>query len=222
MKKLSIYSVLIATLVLTGCASKETADLKTRLNQKNVIIKEYEAENRALAQENALCRKEKAGMKARVDFLTQVNARKDAALEDLAKSLKAGLGGGTWTTDPDTGALVGDSDVLFAPGSATLTKKGRASIKELAGKFKASKSHYKVVGHTDSTPLKRTKKKWSDNFGLSSARSLAVLRSLEKNGVASKQLSFGGHGQYLPVADNKSKTGRKKNRRVEIYILGAK
>ncbi len=70
-----------------------------------------------------------------------------------------------------------------------------------------------VGGHTNGTP----KHEFCDS--LSRIRAKAVAQYLNKKGVKGSQLKFKGYGKRKPVADNQTKSGRKKNQRVEIKIL---
>ena len=58
------------------------------------------------------------------------------------------------------------------------------------------------------------------NMKLSGRRAAAVKNHLIKEaGVSSSKITAVGHGKADPVADNKTKEGRTKNRRVEVSIL---
>ncbi len=114
------------------------------------------------------------------------------------------------------------SDVTFPSGSSDLSEGGRKSLKALAPLLKGKFAPYqiRVEGHTDSTPLAKTKPKYSDNFGLGSARSLSVVRFMESElAIEPTRLMSASRGQHEPVADDKSETGRRKNRRVEIVVV---
>jgi chemotaxis protein MotB len=114
------------------------------------------------------------------------------------------------------------SDITFSSGEATITKAGKTGIRALlpalTGEFAAYE--IRVVGHTDATPLKRTKAKWGSNRALGQARSRAVVEFLEQElGIAPTRLTTASKGEHAPVADNKSKDGRTKNRRVELIVV---
>ncbi|WP_320007398.1 OmpA family protein [Maridesulfovibrio sp.] len=69
-----------------------------------------------------------------------------------------------------------------------------------------------VGGHTDSTGPE------AYNQGLSERRAKSVADWLAANGVAPKRLQVKGYGESNPKYDNKTKEGRKLNRRVEIDV----
>jgi len=73
---------------------------------------------------------------------------------------------------------------------------------------------YKLVisGHTDNTG------KPEKNLELSVMRAAAAKNYLTSHGIDESRISSNGYGDTIPVADNKTKTGRAKNRRVEFKI----
>ena len=70
-----------------------------------------------------------------------------------------------------------------------------------------------ICGHTDSVG------KQSYNQTLSTIRARRVASYLATQGIVSERLAVAGFGETKPLASNKTKTGRAKNRRVEIEIL---
>jgi len=70
-----------------------------------------------------------------------------------------------------------------------------------------------IRGHTDSTG------KADYNQILSEKRAESVAEYLIKHGISPERLKTRGYGQTKPVADNKTESGRKQNRRVEFYLI---
>ncbi|QSE98221.1 OmpA family protein [Fulvivirga lutea] len=70
-----------------------------------------------------------------------------------------------------------------------------------------------VAGHTDATGPE------SYNLGLSERRANAVASYITKKGIAKERISVKFFGETQPAADNGSREGREKNRRVEFKIL---
>lgn len=146
------------------------------------------------------------------------------AIHDIADQIKRDLGNkGTVAVTKDGNIdITLESDVTFAPGSAEISEAGKKSIRSLSSLLKGQFAPYqvRVEGHTDSTPLKRTAPQFKDNFGLGSARSLAVVRFMESDmAIEPSRLMSASRGQHEPVADDKSESGRRKNRRVEIVVV---
>ena len=73
--------------------------------------------------------------------------------------------------------------------------------------------HVQVDGHTDNVGNPEANRK------LSQERADAVVKYLvEKKNVDAKRLSAKGFGDSQPIADNKSKKGQAKNRRVDFTV----
>ncbi|SNB45552.1 OmpA family protein [Geobacter sp. DSM 9736] len=73
--------------------------------------------------------------------------------------------------------------------------------------------HVQVDGHTDNVGRPEA------NLKLSQERAEAVVSYLvEKKGVEAKRLSAKGFGDTQPIADNKTKKGQAKNRRVDFTV----
>lgn len=119
----------------------------------------------------------------------------------------------------DTGGIVLESGVLFAPGRATLKASGRKCLDGLIAELKKTYPDKKVrvEGHTDATPIKRSKHE--SNWALSAKRALAVLHYLESKGILSSQLSFAGYGPHKPIESGKGKKALARNRRVEVLLV---
>lgn len=74
-----------------------------------------------------------------------------------------------------------------------------------------------IEGHTDNVPMRSAK--YANNNELSSARALSVFDYLvDHTTLDPKDIKHSGRGEYVPIADNDTESGRAKNRRVEIRI----
>ena len=114
-----------------------------------------------------------------------------------------------------------ESEVLFKPGSATLSASAKASLNKAVAVIKDRFPGYdvRVVGHTDDQKISRAKHEWNDNWDLSAGRAREVLLYLEGRGVPAKSLGLAGYGDQRPVAPNSTDASRSKNRRVEIVVI---
>lgn len=101
----------------------------------------------------------------------------------------------------------------FASGSTTIAAGSEAEI-ERAAKILREHAELKgvVEGHTD------TAGNAAKNTRLSQERAEAVKAALEKAGAHEGQLTAKGFGSGRPVASNKTKEGRAKNRRVVLSL----
>lgn len=101
----------------------------------------------------------------------------------------------------------------FAEGSAILDNKAQADIERVVAFLQA---HGRLQGHTTLVGLGDPKSEPERAALLSRLRALAVGRELARHGVTLYQVL--GLGDQLPVADNRVDTGRKRNRRVEVWL----
>lgn len=110
-------------------------------------------------------------------------------------------------------ALAGKA-IEFEVSSATLTPRGMKVLDELVPIIQSDKDlKLEIGGHTD-------------NYGdpkfnqlISHARAVAVAQYLASKGVDGRRLVSKGYGESKPIASNKTKDGRKQNRRVTFEAL---
>ncbi len=111
--------------------------------------------------------------------------------------------------------------LLFPVGSSELSKGGKRVLARIARGLKKRPGVSLIVsGHSDDMPIKsRLKKTFLTNWELSSARALAVIHEMMKNGFEGERLQAQAFGPYRPRASNKTAKGRAKNRRIELEIV---
>nr|WP_319565639.1 OmpA family protein [uncultured Rhodoferax sp.] len=109
------------------------------------------------------------------------------------------------------------ADAFFDFDKAVLKPEGKAKLDDLVGKVKDINLEVIIaVGHTDSVGTDAYNQK------LSVKRSEAVKAYLVSKGIEKNRVYTEGKGESQPVADNKTKEGRSKNRRVEIEVVGTR
>lgn len=111
-------------------------------------------------------------------------------------------------------------NVVFEPASSIIKKGAYSAVEEVASLIKTKFPNHliRVEGHTDNLPMKSMI--YPSNWELSSARAAAIVRYMsEKFNIPENRFSVVGYSDSRPVASNKTKKGREKNRRVEIVIL---
>ena len=109
------------------------------------------------------------------------------------------------------------ADAFFDFDKAVLKPEGKAKLDDLASKIKGINLEVIIaVGHTDSVGSDAYNQK------LSVRRSEAVKAYLVSKGIEKNRVYTEGKGEKQPVADNKTKEGRAKNRRVEIEVVGTR
>jgi len=108
-----------------------------------------------------------------------------------------------------------DSDILFKVNSSELSNLSRGTLDQAAAVFvEFPKTAIIAQGHTDSSG--------SDDFNqkLSERRARSVVSFLVDRGIDGARIQSMGYGEAHPVADNRTASGREKNRRVDILIKG--
>ena len=103
--------------------------------------------------------------------------------------------------------------IEFETGKSNILPSSYPLMDQIAQTFIDNPSYIiEIQGHTDNTgdPEK--------NLQLSQDRADAVLLYLVKKGISSDRMTSIGYGQNEPIADNNTKAGRQKNRRVQFKI----
>ena len=109
--------------------------------------------------------------------------------------------------------------ILFASGSADLSKEGKDALREVAGVLRQVEGRrLMVAGHTDNIPLQASSP-FKNNFELSTARALTVAQHLVASGLPPSRLVAAGYAEHEPVRSNASEAGRQETRRIEIVLL---
>ena len=109
------------------------------------------------------------------------------------------------------------ADVLFDFDKSVVKPAGKGKLDDLAAKVKAINLEVVIaIGHTDSIGSDAYNQK------LSVRRAESVKAYLVSKGVEPNRIYTEGKCEKQPVASNKTKDGRQKNRRVEIEVIGTK
>lgn len=110
-------------------------------------------------------------------------------------------------------AALANRIVEFDIGKTTLTPAGRAILDEMAGPLrKLAGKKVDIIGHTDNQGLR------ASNLSLSLARADAVKDYLATRGLNTDMFTTSGQGADRPVANNDTREGRTRNRRIEFRI----
>lgn len=133
-------------------------------------------------------------------------------------------------SDRENIRIVGDrfvfqSEVLFPSGGSELNPEGQVEMAKLAtalldlAKEIPAEINWvlRVDGHTDNVQLAGTGK-YADNWELSAARAISVVKFLISKGVPSNRLVAAGFGEYQPIAEGDSVEARSQNRRIELKL----
>ena len=109
------------------------------------------------------------------------------------------------------------ADAFFDVAKWNLKPEGKAKLDDLVSKMGGINLEVIIaVGHTDSDGSDAYNQK------LSVQRSESVKAYLVSKGIEKNRVYTEGKGEKQPVADNKTKEGKQKNRRVEIEVVGTR
>ena len=138
-----------------------------------------------------------------------------AQLEDYA--IGQGIGGDVSVSLSPEGIVIRLNDaLLFASGRAHLDDHALAVIKQVATILKPLPNDVRVEGNTDDQAPDGGL--YADNWELSTARALAVLRAMVDQGIDPSRLAAQGNAEYNPLVANTDDASRAKNRRVDIVV----
>lgn len=102
----------------------------------------------------------------------------------------------------------------FETASSKILKDSHPKIVEFASFLKRNPLYQvKIIGHTDSRGVATM------NMKLSKSRASSTKQALVEEGVESSRISIMGKGELEPIASNRTREGRQKNRRIEIELF---
>ena len=218
--------------------NQQTAELRRQLDGLQGLL-DAAAERDAAAQVrietlgsnlNAALARVAAEERARAELEARERERLEAEAQDLRRyrseffaRMAAILG------EREGVQVVGDrfvfpSEVLFAPGSATLNPAGQAQVARVAEVIREIADDIppevdwilRVDGHTDRIPL-GPGRGFADNWELSQARALSVVRYMvDVEGLPAARVAAAGFGEFQPVDSGDSPEALARNRRIEL------
>jgi len=170
-------------------ANEREAELQKREAE---LQKQLEAEKAALAEERA---KAEARQQEAMNKLNELQSQ----LIQVSKDAR--------------GIILSMSDILFDVNKATLKQDLKTSLAKVAGILSVYQQfNVSVEGNTDNTGSEE------HNMKLSQQRADNVMNFLVEQGIDASRLTAKGLGMTMPIADNSTKEGRQKNRRVDLVI----
>ncbi len=155
-----------------------------------------------------------------VHAVDEVGAMVNREMEDIISEVeefvfKNKLSGEVRVSSDERGAVITISDVVvFPPGSADMTSKGRDTLRQVFDVLKQFNYNVKVEGHTDNTPIHTLR--YPSNWELSASRASEVAHMLIDDGFPPERLSVEGFAEFRPKVPNTSTENRAINRRIEV------
>jgi chemotaxis protein MotB len=236
MKRLIVFAGLAVVFPLFGAACAST-DWEARYiemeGQSRLLEEQNEALRRSIAENDSSvegARRELQQTQQTIDLLARelqgikaqppvVAAVADAGMEEDLARLRGKYSDVNMTPDGNI-EIVLNADITFSSGSRNLTAAGKQILDSVAAELKGefAENSVRVIGHTDSDPIKKSG--FADNWELGAERALEVTRYFaSKHAIEPTRLVAASRGETSPVADNASKDGKRKNRRVEIVVV---
>lgn len=115
----------------------------------------------------------------------------------------------------EANAVVAQRALDFEVGEATLSEQSLATVETIAFALnRCPGALIEIAGHTDNQGADDA------NLTLSRQRAFRVRFALIGAGVDAKRLDSEGYGAERPIADNDTKEGRARNRRIEFLLRG--
>lgn len=190
---------------------------KLTIEELRALLREIEKEKSFLKEDNAdLLDKNK-----KYESLHRVHAYRSEFFSKLKKAID----------DVENVKVVGDrfvlqSELLFDIGSTELGEEGQSTLKQISAMIKDLAKKIpsdinwilRIDGHTDKKPIRIA---FPSNWELSSARAIAVVKFLIKEGVPEKRLVAAGFGEFQPLieeTDDNKNDAAAKNRRIEFKL----
>ena len=226
---------------MTSCVSKKKFDalqsdkdaLESSLAEVKEQVNNLETQNQTLNTEKESLSQEISSVKSDLDNTktqlstveasvsekqTQIDALKteiSSVFDDVDKTMSDN----NMRLNEMEDMLYVDMDgVNFKSGSARVSTDDKETLDKLATLLKSNPSlHFIVEGHTDKRAISNAR--YKDNWDLSAARSIAVVRELVDMGVSPNQLTAAGRGEHAPKVDGESSDELAENRRTEVIVL---
>ncbi|TNE59437.1 MAG: peptidoglycan -binding protein [Alphaproteobacteria bacterium] len=230
---------------LLSTAEAKSGELATSLAAEQKLSKEAQAEIAALNNQLAALRLQIASLNEALEASEARDKEAQAQIANLGQRLNAALAQkvqelATYRSeffgrlrevlgDRADIEIVGDrfilqSEVLFDSGSATINPDGQLELLKIARALKEISSEIppelqwvlRVDGHSDRVPIHT--EEFPSNWHLSSARAIAVVTYLTKEGIPPNRLVAAGFGEYHPLTPGTAPADLRRNRRIEFKL----
>lgn len=245
-EKSRLQNLLSASGSGSGAAEQRAGELSESLSNEKQVSARALSQVELLNQQIAALRRQIGALEDALNASETRDRESNTKIADLGKRLNVALAQRVQElnryrsdffgrlreilSDRENIRIVGDrfvfqSEVLFPTGSADINPQGLGEMKKLADAVVELNKEIpddinwvlRVDGHTDNAPLSGTGR-YRDNWDLSSARAIAVVKYLINNGVPANRLVAAGFGEYQPLEADDSAEARSRNRRIELKL----
>lgn len=198
---------------LEGILKAKSDTLSKNITEMRQQVADIKVENQKLNDDIAELQK------AKEEKVKEVSG----TYEQLLTNMKNEIAKGQVTISELKGKLTVNMEaaILFDSGKADVKSEGIEILNKMVDTLKTvTDKSIRIEGHTDniqiSGALTRT---FQTNWELSAARAINVTKFLQQGGIDPANLSAAAFAEHKPVADNSSKEGRTRNRRIEITLV---
>jgi chemotaxis protein MotB len=227
-------------------ANAKVTSLSTELDNQKQLSQRAMSQVELLNQQIAALRTQIAALEDALDASEKKDKESNVKIADLGRRLNVALARRVQElnryrsdffgrlreilADRKNIRIVGDrfvfqSEVLFPSGSDQINDAGKDEMKKVADAIIELQKEIppeinwvlRVDGHTDDVPLSGNGR-FHDNWQLSSARAIAVVKFFIASGVPADRLVAAGFGQYQPLDPQETDEARAKNRRIELKL----
>src|SRR5450759_250237 len=203
--------------------TKDKEDLEQVLKARSDTLSQNISE---LRQKVANLEGENKKLKEDIAVLQRVKEEKvkevSNTYEQLLQNMKSEIAKGQVTISELKGKLTVNMEaaILFDSGKADVKMDGLEILLKMVGTLKSvNDKAIRIEGHTDNVQISGALiRQFPSNWELSAARAINVAKYLQQQGLDPAILSAAAFAEYKPVADNGTKEGRAKNRRIEITL----
>jgi len=222
MTRTSLAIFLAASMAASvGCASKNYVKSETTplINKTNELDDLTAKNSKDIKDVDARVQAGLATVNAKTDTVeqkAQTAGQNAAAAQQVADAANTRVGVLTNTVaNLDNYHAVAETSVKFGFNKDNLTPKSKEALDQLAATIASTKGYIVALeGGTDSVGPA------DYNYDLSQRRANAVIQYLaSKYNVPAHKIYVIGLGKDKPVEDNKTKTGRADNRRVDVRLM---
>lgn len=208
----ALLASLTLMLVVVGCASKGFVrrEIETTNEKLEDVQGQVEANQDRIAEQGGEIERQDKEIDA---VEGTANTASKTATDALDRAIAAGkLAEGKFVFE----TVLSDDQVRFGFDRAEVGDEARSALATFAEQLRSANENVfiEIQGHTDSTGPE------DYNLKLGEERAEAVRRVLNKeHGIALHRMSVISYGEAEPVAENKDRESRARNRRVVLVVL---
>jgi len=227
-------------------AEAQIGSLTGELDEERQVSQRALSQVELLNQQIAALRSQIGALEAALDVSEARDQESNAKIADLGRRLNVALAQRVQElnryrsdffgrlreilSDRENIRIVGDrfvfqSEVLFATGADVINPAGQEEMAKLADAILDLQREIppeinwvlRVDGHTDNIPLSGSGR-FRDNWELSAARAISVVKFLVSQGVPAERLVAAGFGEFQPLDTANTPQARDRNRRIELKL----